>query len=232
MRADAQMSGRADIETRTIALVSGLDSCIMTALLAPTYHEVTPLFIRSGLQWEDAELAALERFFNVHNAESVRPVVELEFGGGSLYRGHWSTGGSAVPDAMAPDSEFFLPGRNLLLLSAAATYGAINDISNIAIGILKSNPFPDARREFLKSIEKTAGLALERKYSILTPLLEMHKGDVLRAGQAFPIELSLSCADPVGGEHCGLCGKCGERRRGFIDAQVPDRTRYVTLGLL
>ena len=226
------MSSRPELKSRVIALVSGLDSCIMTALLAQTHQEVTPLFIRSGLKWEDAELAALGSFFEALDAKPVRPVVELEFGRGGLYSGHWSTGGEAVPDAMAPDSDFFLPGRNLLLLSVSATYGSIEDISNIAIGILASNPFPDARPDFLRSLEQSAGLALAREFRVLTPLLDMHKSDVLRAGERFPVELSLSCADPVDGEHCGVCGKCGERRRGFIDAQIPDKTRYVRLGSL
>ena len=226
------MSDRPELPSRAIALVSGLDSCIMTALLARTYREVTPLFIRSGLKWEDAELAALGRFFEALDAEPVRPVVELEFGRGSLYGGHWSTGGQAVPDAMAPDSDFFLPGRNLLLLSVAATYGSIEDISNIAIGILASNPFPDAQPDFLRSLEKSMGLALDREFQVLTPLLDTHKSDVLRAGEGFPIELSLSCADPVDGEHCGVCGKCGERRRAFIEARIPDKTAYRALGPL
>ena len=226
------MSDRPELQSRVIALVSGLDSCIMTALLAQTYREVTPLFIRSGLKWEDAELAALGRFFDALDAEPVRPVVELEFGRGALYSRHWSTGGEAVPDAMAPDSDFFLPGRNLLLLSVAATYGSIEDVSNIAIGILASNPFPDARPDFLRSLEQSAGLALAREFRVLTPLLDMHKSDVLRAGERFPIELSLSCADPIDGEHCGVCGKCGERRRAFIDARIPDKTIYKALGPL
>ena len=226
------MNDRPEPKSRVISLVSGLDSCIMTALLARSYREITPLFIRSGLKWEDAELSALGRFFQALDAERVRPVAELEFGRGGLYSGHWSTGGQAVPDAMAPDSDFFLPGRNLLLLSVAATYGSIVDVPNIAIGILKSNPFPDATPAFLRSLEGAAGLALDREFHVLTPLLEMHKSDVLRAGQSFPIELSLSCADPVDGEHCGICGKCGERRRGFIDAEIPDRTTYKALGPL
>ena len=212
--------------------MSGIDSCIMTALLARTFREVTPLFIRSGLKWEDAELNALARFFDALNAEQVRPVVELEFGRGGLYSKHWSTGGEAVPDAMAPDSDFFLPGRNLLLLSVAATYGSIENVSNIAIGILKSNPFPDATPDFLRSLEKSAGLALDCEFNVLTPLHHMRKSDVLRAGRSFPIELSLSCADPVDGQHCGICGKCGERRRGFIEARIPDGTTYKALGPL
>ncbi|MCY4073556.1 MAG: hypothetical protein OXG60_19865 [Chloroflexi bacterium] len=56
------MVERAPVGSRVAGLVSGLDSCIMTGLLAREYAEVTPLFVRAGLRWEDAELAALARF--------------------------------------------------------------------------------------------------------------------------------------------------------------------------
>ncbi len=214
------------------ALVSGLDSAIMAALLAREYASVTPLFVRAGLKWEDAERAALEAYFGALGADPIQPLVELDLGARSIYGRHWSTGGENVPDASRPDEEWYLPGRNLLLLSTAATYGAINGISRLAIGILASNPFPDARPDFLRSLEQSAGLALDSPVQILTPLADMHKADVIRAGAELPIEYALSCADPVGGGHCGVCGKCGERRRGFIDAGVADPTRYAQLGPL
>ena len=71
------MAERAPVGSRVAALVSGLDSCIMTGLLAREYAEITPLFVRAGLRWEDAELAALERFFAALDAPAVRPIVEL-----------------------------------------------------------------------------------------------------------------------------------------------------------
>jgi len=140
--------------------------------------------------------------------------------------------GEAVPDASRPDEEWYLPGRNLLLLSTAATYGAIHGIAHLAIGILASNPFPDARPEFFRSLEQSTGLALDAPIHILTPLAGMHKADVIRAGADLPVQHALSCADPVDGGHCGVCGKCGERRRGFIDAGVDDPTCYARLGPL
>ena len=226
------MADRAPMDQRVAALVSGLDSCIMVGLLTRTYAEITPLFVRAGLQWEDAERAALDRYFEALDARPVRPVVELEVGTRSLYGRHWSTGGEAVPDAAQPDEAWYLPGRNLLLLSVAATYGSLHDIHRLAIGILGSNPFPDARPEFLRSLEQTTGLAMDTSFQVLTPLGNMHKEDVLRAGRDFPVQLALSCADPVEGGHCGVCGKCGERRRGFISAGIDDPTTYAQLGPL
>ena len=220
------MAERPETERRAISLVSGLDSCIMTALLVREQGEVTPLFVRAGLKWESAELSALRDFFEALGHPGIRPLVETEIGAGTLYGSHWSTGGEPVPDAFAPDQAFYLPGRNLLLLSVAATYGAINEIPRIAIGILASNPFPDARPEFLRNFEAAAGSALDMEITVLTPLAQMHKIDLIKAGADFPVELSLSCADPFNGGHCGVCGKCGERRRGFIEAGVVDKTLY------
>lgn len=226
------MAERAAVELRVAALVSGLDSCIMTGLLAREYAEVTPLFVRAGLRWEDAERAALERFFDALEAPAVRPIVELRLDISTIYGSHWSVGGTEVPDAQQPDEAWYLPGRNLLLLGAAALYGGVHATPNLAIGLLASNPFPDATPDFLRSLERTAGLAMDTSFRVLTPLGEMHKADVVRAGEGMPVEAALSCASPVDGRHCGVCGKCGERRRGFIDAGVADPTSYVELGPL
>jgi 7-cyano-7-deazaguanine synthase len=73
---------------------------------------------------------------------------------------------------------------------------------------------------------------MDTSFKVLTPLGEMHKEDVLRAGRDFPVQFALSCADPVEGGHCGVCGKCGERRRGFISAGIDDPTTYAHLGPL
>ena len=219
-------------ESRIVALVSGLDSAIMAGLLARTYREVTPLFVRAGLRWEDAEIMGLRRYFAALNDPSVGPLVELDLGAHGLYGDHWSTGAGAVPDAQQPDQVWYLPGRNLMLLAQAAIFGAIHEIPRAAIGILASNPFPDAQDPFLRSFERTADLAMDFAFEVLAPLRNLHKADVIRAGQGLPVELALSCADPVDGRHCGVCGKCGERRRGFIAAGVPDPTPYAALGPL
>jgi 7-cyano-7-deazaguanine synthase len=57
----------------------------------------------------------------------------------------------------------------------------------------------------------------------------MHKEDVIKLGASLgvPLELTLSCMQPVDGMHCGTCSKCRERRNGFKDAGVVDRTTYL-----
>ena len=214
-------------EMRVAALVSGLDSCVMVGLLAREYSEITPIYVRAGLRWENAEVRALNYFFDALAEDADQPMVEVHLGVGAFYGTHWSTGGLDVPDANEPDDAWYLPGRNLALLSAAAIYGGTHAIKFLAIGILGSNPFPDATEDFFHSLEHTAGLAMNTAFHVLRPLQGMHKADVIRAGGAFPLELSLSCASPVQGKHCGVCGKCGERRGGFIQAGIFDPTDYV-----
>ena len=221
------MIERPPVELRVAALVSGLDSCVMVGLLARDYSEITPIYVRAGFRWEDAEVEALNQFFSVLGQDVIRPIVEVRLGVGAFYGTHWSTAGMDVPDAHEPDEAWYLPGRNLALLSTAAVYGGTHAIQFIAIGILGSNPFPDATEDFFRSLEKTAGLAMNTTFHVLTPLHGMHKPDVIQAGSVFPLEVSLSCASPVQGKHCGVCGKCGERRRGFIEAGIYDPTDYV-----
>ena len=38
--------------------------------------------------------------------------------------------------------------------------------------------------------------------------------------------ISWSCYDPQGDLHCGLCDSCRLRARGFVEAGLPDPTRY------
>ena len=221
------MADTPPVKAPVAALVSGLDSCVMVGLLACEDIPVTPIFVRSGLRWEDDEFAALKRFFKVLDSVMVRSIVEISMDAAPFYESHWSTGAFDVPDAQQPDEAWYLPGRNLLLLSAAALYGGTHNIGRLAIGLLRSNPFTDATPEFLRSFELMAGLAMDTNFDVLTPLAGMHKADVVRAGRSFPIGDVLSCASPIEGRNCGVCGKCGERRRGFVDAGIDDPTRYM-----
>ena len=210
------------------ALVSGgLDSSVMLAELARRYHKVYPVFIRYGLVWEMAELQHLKKFLRSAKIPRVQPLMVLDLPVLDLYGAHWSTTGRKVPHARTRDEAVYLPGRNLLLLSKAAVFCALNSIDAIAIGSLDHNPFPDAAPGFFNRFGAAASNALGFRIKIIAPFRTLTKDHVVRRGLRFnlPLHLSFSCLAPKNGLPCGHCNKCAERRHAFRLAGVPDRLR-------
>jgi len=98
------------------------------------------------------------------------------------------------------------------------------------MGPLAGNPFPDATPQFFAAMSHALSLGLASPIAVETPLASMHKAEVIRLGKTLgvPLELTLSCMQPAGGQHCGRCSKCRERRDGFLEAGVEDPTVYRT----
>jgi 7-cyano-7-deazaguanine synthase len=211
-----------------VLVSGGLDSAVLTAELAATGGRVHPLFVRTGLGWEDAELAVLQRFLHAIARPTLRPLVVLEMPVRDLYGRHWSVTGE-VPDAAAADEAFYLPGRNVVLLSKALLWCRLNHVDKLLLGTLQANPFPDATAAFFADFAAVISTATGGKaLAIDTPYAALTKADVVRRGRAFPLQQTLSCMAPAAGRHCGVCGKCGERGRAFRTAGVPDPTDYAS----
>ena len=191
--------------TKRCVLVSGgLDSAVALAEAARE-GPVAPLYVRSGLVWEPAEMYWLARFLPSIGAP---PLVVLDVPVEDLYGPHWSLTGADPPDAESPDEAVYLPGRNLLLLSKAGVWAAEAGCSAIVLGPLASNPFPDGRRAFFDAMARTIGLAmgLDRPLPIETPLAGVTKAEVVRRGAGLPLELTFSCLSPTADHrHCGMC---------------------------
>lgn len=213
-----------------LLLSGGLDSSILLAHLLSQGHAVHPFYIRGGLVWEAAELAAAERFLAAietsDGAHQLAPLVCLDLPVRDLYGEHWSTTGRDVPDEQSPDEAVFLPGRNPILLVKAAVWCQLHGIAQLALAPLASNPFGDASDEFFDTFERALTLAMSRPLQVVRPFLHLSKTQVMRLGASLPLELTFSCIAPQGGEHCGACNKCAERQAAFRDAQLPDPTRY------
>ncbi len=207
----------------------GLDSAVLIAELARS-AVVHPLYVTAGLVWEKDERDALGRFLEALSSPNVRPVVELGAQVETLLgASHWSVGGHGIPGADAPDEDSFIPGRNVLLLSHAAIWCSTHGVERIAVGSLAGNPFPDATPEFFDAFARSLSLGLGRPVRIEAPFRHRRKAALIAAHPELPLELTLTCADPREGVHCGACSKCVERHSAFVAAGVPDRTRYVVM---
>lgn len=203
----------------------GLDSALLIGDLART-RVVHPVYIESGMRWEAEEKRALSRFLSALAAPMVQAITVLSIPSAPLYGAHWSISGDGVPEAAAPDESVFIPGRNLLLIGAAAVWGSVHGVHEIALGSLACNPFPDGSPAFFQSYQTVLSMALGHEVRISAPYRERHKDTLIREFQSLPLELTLTCMLPREGEHCGKCAKCRERRDAFRDAGVLDRTLY------
>ena len=212
---------------RVVVLASGgLDSCVLLSCVAEVAAEIHPLFVRNGHPWEDAEVAALHRFVAALDRPQIRPVAERALPLRDLLETHWGARGY-LPRFSDGYRANFIPGRNLALLSVAALFAFVRGADALALGLLEGNPYPDASARFFSAFETLFVEGLGRPLAILTPFAQLPKDEVVRIGKALPLELSLSCVSPIGGQHCGSgCNKCAERQKAFALAGIADPTSY------
>ncbi len=210
-----------------VLISGGLDSAILCVDLAREYPRIAPIYIRSGLRWEAAEIASLRLFLSQVGHEAVDDLVVLDEPTADVYGSrHWSTKGPNIPGSESADEAVYLPGRNLLLTVKAAVWCRLRNITTLALGSLGTNPFPDSTPEFFRMLEGLLNRAMEGDLRIIRPFDHLKKADVLLRGQHLPLHLTFSCINPIDDLHCGICNKCAERRKGFGDAGLQDLTPY------
>ena len=219
--------------TTLVLLSGGLDSAVLAAHEAQT-SRVLPVYVSVGLAWEQAELAMVERMLAAPVfAGATAPLARVAFTMRDVYAtSHWAIRGTP-PSYDTPDSDVYLAGRNLVLLTKAGVVAATHHAHRIALGPLAGNPFPDARPQFFTAMAEALSLGLDHPIEIATPFLDWEKHDVIRRGVELqvPLELTLSCMNPQASGsaeslHCGVCSKCRERRDAFASARIADPTSY------
>jgi len=205
---------------------AGIDSAILLAEALAHHPHVYPLYVRSGLSWEPAELSYLRRYLRSLEQPALAPLQILDMPVRDVYVLHWSVTGAGVPDADTADAAVFLPGRNVLLLTKAILWCQLRNVPAVALGTLRGNPFPDATPDFFARLQKMVNEAIGGNVEVRTPFATLSKAQVLRSHPGLPLELTFSCLRPTGETHCGRCNKCAERQRAFAEAGLPDPTVY------
>ncbi len=86
----------------------------------------------------------------------------------------------SAPHALDPAlPAAFVPGRNALFLTAAASYAYTQGISDLVGGMCQTDysGYPDCRRDFVDAMERSLSLALDRSVTIHTPLMALTKAE-------------------------------------------------------
>jgi len=187
-----------------VNLVSGgVDSALMVALANEEGIEQFPLFIDYGQICKDKELDACMKFHE-ENGLPIPTVMDIHSYGKIIPSGLTDTSLDVNEDA-------FLPGRNLLFLLIGSAFAYKNKADTVAIGLLDedSHIFPDQTKDFLDQAEKTIEIALGRKISLVAPLMDFTKEDVIKIAHEKGITNTYSCHSGTD-EPCGMCISCQE----------------------
>ncbi len=221
-----------DKKSHACVLVSGgIESSVLVCDALARYERVTPLYIRNHLRWEDTEIFCLKNFLRSLKHANLQPLKMLELTLRDLYEAHWSITGIKIPGSSSKDESVYLPGRNIIFLSKAGCFAAVKDIPSIEIGVLRGNPFKDSSKIFFKKMSELLSIGLSKEIEVLAPFQKLKKEDVILLGKKLPLELTFSCINPKGYEHCGECNKCTERKKAFFAAGVFDKTKYKKSGI-
>lgn len=221
--------------SRTVVLLSGgLDSATVLAAARAAGHACYALTVDYG-QRHVAELAAARALAARHGAVEHR-VARVDLG---------QFGGSALtdPSLAVPETESvgipvtYVPARNTVMLAVALAWAEVLAAAEIHIGAnaIDYSGYPDCRAPFIAAFNALAAQATRAGLEghaplVRAPLMQMGKADIVRWGHRLGVDygMTVSCyqAD-ADGRACRRCDACRLRAQGFLDAGLPDPTRYL-----
>ena len=116
----------------------------------------------------------------------------------------------------------FVPGRNLLFLTFAATIAYAKGIKHLVTGVSEADysGYPDCRDTFIRSANATLNLAMDKQFVIHTPLMWRNKKEVWWLADDLGVfdivkNETLTCYNGILAEGCGHCPACKLRNKGL-----------------
>ena len=123
----------------------------------------------------------------------------------------------------------YVPARNTIFLSIAASYAEAIGASAIFIGahVEDSSGYPDCRPGYLKAFDRVVRTGtkrgLEKKLRLEFPLIAKSKAEIIKLGYRLgvPFEFTWSCYSGLA-VPCGKCDSCVLRAKGFKETGSED----------
>ncbi|HCW35027.1 MAG TPA: 7-cyano-7-deazaguanine synthase QueC, partial [Staphylococcus sp.] len=116
----------------------------------------------------------------------------------------------------------FVPARNLLFLSFAGALAYQIGAKHIITGVCETDfsGYPDCRDSFIKSMNLSLNLSMDKDFVIHTPLMWLNKKETWALSDQlgaldYVREKTLTCYNGVMSDGCGECPACKLRKQGL-----------------
>ncbi len=234
------MKGREEVPVQqgkgkraVILLSGGLDSSTSLAKALSEGYDVHPVLFHYG-QRHSRELESSLRIAEYYGLKVKRINVDLTQIGGSSLTSDMNVEDHNPEDIGSEIPSTYVPSRNIIFLSMAASYAETINANTIIYGAnsVDYSGYPDCRPEFVSAMEKALALGTkignESGFSIEVPLQFLTKTEIIKLGSELdvPYELTWSCYRG-GDKACGHCDSCILRLKGFMGAGITDPVEYL-----
>lgn len=207
-----------------------MDSCVCAALAARD-HEAAAVHVSYGQRTEERErqsfLAICQRL-KIHDRLMIRNEALRQIGGSAL-----TDESIDVPEAEAIGQNIpvtYVPFRNAHFLAVGVSWAEVLGAEKVYIGAVEadSSGYPDCRPAYYKAFNEVVRAGTkEGRIEVVTPLIAMHKAEIVRLGLELgaPFDLTWSCYSRED-QACGVCDSCVLRLRAFQSAGAHDPIPY------
>ncbi|QGJ92675.1 QueC-like queosine biosynthesis protein [Microbacterium phage Megan] len=224
---------REPVEAKRALVVcsGGLDSVVTAAWMEAAGYSVDLLHVAYGARAQERERIAVERVaknrgYGLRHLDLSSTFAAI---GHSRLTGSWE--GAASGEEGAEYAIEWVPARNTILLGVAVGMAEAHGYQALALGnnLEESGAYPDNEQEFIGRFNDMLPFSVADGVDlrIIEPVGHLMKHEIVRLGLDLgaPLGLTWSCYD--GGDmHCGDCGPCFMRKRGFEMAGALDPMEY------
>ena len=229
--------------SRAVVLLSGgMDSCVCAAL-ASREHRTAAVHVSYGQRTEERERRSFESIcdrLEIRDRLLVRNEALRAIGGSALTDSSIAvpevhTIGAAAPvvvPVIVPVGVpvTYVPFRNAHFLAVAVSWAEVLGAEKVYIGAVEpdSSGYPDCRPEYYRAFNEVVKAGTkEGTIRVVTPLIAMHKAEIVRLGLELnaPFDLTWSCYQRED-RACGVCDSCVLRLRAFREAGAEDPIPY------
>ena len=213
-----------------VLLSGGLDSSVAIHLAKSEGFEVYALSFDYG-QKHNKELQCAKATANKVGAieHNVVTLALNLWGGSSLTDSNIKVENGDVTRTDIPQT--YVPARNMVFLSVAASYAEAIGAQDIYIGVseVDYSGYVDCREKFIESMENAINMgtvmAVEegKRIKIHAPFIHKTKAEEITLGESLSVDWSLTWSCYRGTEKpCGTCDSCLLRAKAFTEAGVLD----------